>query len=111
MPPSCAPTWLSRPLEPGPGRESSCSGFDASAPNYGPLPNDAEEVLRGACPVVASYGRRDVGLRGTAARLESTLTRLGVDHDVKEYPDAGHSFLRGSRGQASRRSSRPRISP
>ena len=68
-------------------------GFDAAAPNYGPLPKDAEQVLRGACPVVASYGRRDVGLRGAAARLESTLTRLGVDHDVKEYPDAGHSFL------------------
>ena len=68
-------------------------GFDASAPNYGPLPKDAEEVLRGACPVVASYGRRDVGLRGAAARLETTLTSLGVDHDVQEYPDAGHSFL------------------
>ena len=68
-------------------------GFDAAAPNYGPLPKDAEEVLRGACPVVASYGRRDVALRGAAARLESTLTRLGVEHDVKEYPDAGHSFL------------------
>ncbi len=67
-------------------------GFDAAAPNYGPLPK-AEEVLRGACPVVASYGRRDVVMRGAAARLESALTRLGVDHDVKEYPDAGHSFL------------------
>jgi carboxymethylenebutenolidase len=68
-------------------------GFDASAPNYGPLPRDAEEVLRGACPVVASYGRRDIGLRGAAARLESALTSLGVEHDVKEYADAGHSFL------------------
>ena len=68
-------------------------GFDASAPNYGPLPKGADEVLRGACPVVASYGRRDVALRGAAARLQSTLTRLGVDHDVQEYPDAGHSFL------------------
>lgn len=68
-------------------------GFDASAPNYGPLPKDAEQVLRGACPVVASYGRRDVALRGSAARLETALARLGVDHDVKEYADAGHSFL------------------
>jgi carboxymethylenebutenolidase len=48
---------------------------------------------RGACPVVASYGRRDPGLRGAAARLESTLTALGVEHDVREYEDAGHSFL------------------
>ena len=68
-------------------------GFDVSAPNYGPLPADLEEVLRGACPVVASYGRRDVGLRGAAARLETALTSLGVEHDVREYPDAGHSFL------------------
>ena len=68
-------------------------GFDASAPNYGQIPADAEEVLRGACPVVASYGRRDVALRGAADRLEGVLTGLGVPHDVKEYPDAGHSFL------------------
>jgi len=68
-------------------------GFDVSAPNYGPLPKQAEQVLRGACPVVASFGRRDPGLRGTAAELEWTLTALGVEHDVKEYPDAGHSFL------------------
>ena len=68
-------------------------GFDAAAPNYGPLPRRAEEVLRGACPVVGSYGRRDVALRGAAARLTGALTGLGVPHDVKEYPDAGHSFM------------------
>jgi carboxymethylenebutenolidase len=68
-------------------------GFDASAPNYGLLPKDPREALQGACPVVASYGGRDRGLRGAAARLEATLTELGVPHDVQEYPDAGHSFL------------------
>jgi carboxymethylenebutenolidase len=68
-------------------------GFDAVAPNYGQIPANAEEVLRGACPVVASYGRRDVALRGAADRLDGILTGLGVTHDVKEYPDAGHSFL------------------
>ena len=68
-------------------------GFDVSAPNYGQLPENAEEVLRGACPVVASFGRRDVALRGSADRLERVLTDLDVPHDVKEYPDAGHSFL------------------
>jgi carboxymethylenebutenolidase len=25
--------------------------------------------------------------------LEGALTEVGVDHDVKEYPDAGHAFL------------------
>ncbi|MGY1592142.1 dienelactone hydrolase family protein [Geodermatophilus sp. SYSU D00708] len=68
-------------------------GFDVSAPNYGLLPKDAEEVLGGACPVVASFGRRDRALRGAAERLEGVLTRHGVPHDVHEYPDAGHSFL------------------
>jgi carboxymethylenebutenolidase len=68
-------------------------GFDVAAPNYGLLPRDAEQVLAGACPVVASYGRRDRGLRGAAERLEGVLTRHGVPHDVHEYPDAGHSFM------------------
>jgi len=68
-------------------------GFDASAPNYGMLPKNAEEVLAGACPVVASFGRRDRGLRGAAQRLEGVLTGHGVPNDVHEYPDAGHSFM------------------
>ncbi|HZD65862.1 MAG TPA: dienelactone hydrolase family protein [Acidimicrobiales bacterium] len=68
-------------------------GFAAAAPNYGQVPKDAEAALAGACPVVASFGGRDRSLRGHAARLEQALTALGVPHDVKEYPDAGHSFL------------------
>ncbi|GAB3457805.1 dienelactone hydrolase family protein [Kineococcus endophyticus] len=68
-------------------------GFDAAAPNYGRLPPNAEEVLRGACPVVASFGGRDRSLRGAAQRLEGILTDAGVEHDVHEYPGAGHSFL------------------
>ena len=66
-------------------------GFDASAPYYGMLPKDLS-VLEGACPVVASFGRKDRSLRGAAAKLATTLTDLGVPHDVKEYPDASHSF-------------------
>ncbi len=27
------------------------------------------------------------------------MTALGVDHDVKEYPDAGHAFLNDHRGE------------
>jgi carboxymethylenebutenolidase len=30
---------------------------------------------------------------GAADRLEASLTRLGIPHDVKEYPEAGHAFL------------------
>ncbi len=68
-------------------------GFAASAVNYGEVPSDAVNRLAGACPIVASYGRRDPTLRGRPQRLESTLTELGVAHDVKEYADAGHSFM------------------
>jgi carboxymethylenebutenolidase len=68
-------------------------GFDAAAPNYGPLPKDARTVLAGACPIVASYGAKDRAFGRTAAELEDVLTGLGIDHDVKQYPGAGHSFL------------------
>ncbi len=43
--------------------------------------------------MVGSYGAKDRILRGRAQRLESALDSLGVAHDVKEYPQAGHSFL------------------
>jgi carboxymethylenebutenolidase len=68
-------------------------GFDAAAVFYARLPADPHTALLGACPVVAGYGGADPGLRGAAAELTTVLTRLGVDHDVREYPGAGHGFL------------------
>jgi len=68
-------------------------GFAAASVNYGEVPSDAAERLAGACPVIGSYGAKDRGLRGRAARLERALKATGVVHDVKEYPQAGHSFL------------------
>lgn len=67
--------------------------FDAAAPNYGEVPDDADEALAGACPVVASYGGRDRMMRGRAERLTAALEALGVPHDVKVYPEASHGFL------------------
>ena len=32
-------------------------------------------------------------MKGAAPRLENALQANGVEHDVKEYADAGHSFL------------------
>ncbi len=60
--------------------------FAASSVNYGQVPDDAESFLRGACPIVGSYGARDRSLKGAAAKLESALDKAGVPHDVKEYP-------------------------
>ncbi|WP_435092487.1 dienelactone hydrolase family protein [Clavibacter michiganensis] len=68
-------------------------GFDASSVNYGMLPEDLDGVLDGACPIVASYGGRDRQLAGSADRLEAALVAHGIDHDVREYAAAGHSFL------------------
>ena len=66
-------------------------GFQASAPYYGLVPKDLA-LIEGACPVVASFGAKDPSLKGAAGRLEEALTRLDVPPEVKEYPEAGHSF-------------------
>jgi carboxymethylenebutenolidase len=68
-------------------------GFSAAAVNYGEVPQDAERVLAGSCPVVASYGARDLMGSAHPQRLEAALTALDVPHDVKVYPKAGHSFM------------------
>jgi len=68
-------------------------GYSAAAVNYGEVPADAEDVLAGSCPVVASYGGRDMMGTSHPRRLEAALTALGVPHDVKVYPEAGHSFM------------------
>jgi carboxymethylenebutenolidase len=73
--------------------------YVVSSINYGDVPDDIETVLRGACPVVASYGSKDRRLKGQAAKLEHALTVNGVAHDVKEYPDAGHGFLNDHDGK------------
>ena len=70
-------------------------GFAAASVNYGTAPNDAYTAgfLHTACPVVGSFGGKDRSLRGAAGRLDRALTAAGVEHDVKEYPGAGHMFL------------------
>lgn len=73
-------------------------GFAASSANYGRVPDDAERLLAGSCPVIASYGGRDRSLREHPERLDRALTTLDVEHDVKVYPEAGHSFLNRNRG-------------
>jgi carboxymethylenebutenolidase len=70
-------------------------GFGVASVNYGTAPKDAytASFLGDACPIVGSYGGRDRTLRGAAARLEGLLTAVEVEHDVKEYPEAGHGFI------------------
>lgn len=42
---------------------------------------------------MASYGAKDRTLKDAAERLEGILTAAGIDHDVKEYPEADHAFM------------------
>jgi carboxymethylenebutenolidase len=71
----------------------SPKGFGASAPFYGtPLPGELSETLSGACPIVASYGGRDLTGKGAPEKLQRVLDEKGIANDVKVYPDAGHSF-------------------
>jgi carboxymethylenebutenolidase len=68
-------------------------GFAAASVNYGPVPKDAERVLAGSCPVVASYGGKDRRLTRDVPRLRDVLAKHDVPADIKVYPDAGHAFL------------------
>ena len=72
-------------------------GYDVASVNYGPVPKDAPDLLARACPIVGSFGGKDLTLRGAAARLESALSAAGVAHDVREYPAGGHGFLNDHR--------------
>lgn len=65
--------------------------FDVAAPFYGLVPG--REALVSICPTVASFGGRDRMFRGGAERLRRRLSDAHVPHDVKLYPDAGHSFM------------------
>jgi carboxymethylenebutenolidase len=72
---------------------AGAGGYGAASVNYGMLPRELDDTLDGACPIVGSFGGRDRSLRGAAERLESALAARGIDHDVVEYPEAGHAFL------------------
>ena len=67
--------------------------FDVSSINYGAVPKDADDLLQGACPVFGSFGGKDRSLSKAPRRLEGALRLNDVEHDVKVYADAGHSFL------------------
>jgi carboxymethylenebutenolidase len=64
----------------------------AAAVFYGDVPK-AADGLRGVCPVVAGFGGRDRFFAPQGRRLEQHLKALGVPHDVRIYPAAGHSYM------------------
>jgi carboxymethylenebutenolidase len=73
-------------------------GFDVASVNYGEVPKDAETVLAGACPVVGSFGGRDLMGTQHPERLQRALVVLEVPHDVEVYPGSGHRFMTEASG-------------
>lgn len=67
------------------------SRLKAIAPFYGVNPRPVEVVKR-SCPVVGSYPENDFTARA-GRTLDATLTRHGIEHDIKVYPNARHSFF------------------
>lgn len=68
-------------------------GYDAASVNYGTVPKNLDQILTGACPIVASYPGQDKMLMKQLPQLEAGLAAHGVVNDVKVYPDAGHAFM------------------
>lgn len=65
-------------------------GVRVASVNYGPVPRKRPAE---SCPVVASYGGRDLVFGSHGKRLEAHLDALGVANDVHTYESAGHSFM------------------
>lgn len=73
-------------------------GFAVASVNYGEVPKDAEKALAGSCPIVGSFGARDVGGTKPSERLQRALAVLEVKHDVHVYPESGHRFMSQASG-------------
>jgi carboxymethylenebutenolidase len=63
----------------------------AIAPFYGSNPRPLEAVRR-SCPVIGSYPERDF-TANQGRKLESALEQYHIQHDIKIYPGAQHSFF------------------
>lgn len=67
-------------------------GYRVAAPYYAAVPGRAK-ALEGICPVVAGFGGKDRLFAAKADTLRRHLEVLAVPHDVKTYPEAGHSYM------------------
>lgn len=63
--------------------------FQVAAPFYGQVPDN----LKGACPIVASYGEKDGVTRDHLRRLKEEVKKQNIPSDIKTYSKVGHSFM------------------
>ncbi|HET9781345.1 MAG TPA: dienelactone hydrolase family protein [Candidatus Dormibacteraeota bacterium] len=71
------------------------SRLKAIAPFYGANPRPLE-VTKRLCPVVGSYPEQDF-TAGAGRSLDRALSGYGIEHDIKIYPGAHHSFFNDTR--------------
>ena len=71
------------------------SRLKAIAPYYASNPRPLDAVKR-LCPVVGSYPANDF-TAGAGRALDAALTRFDIEHDIKIYPGARHSFFNDTR--------------
>lgn len=64
---------------------------------YGDVPKTADKLL-GICPVLGGFGAKDRIFAPQGERLAKLLSEIGVEHDVKMYESAGHSFMSQNSG-------------
>ncbi|MFI5283469.1 MAG: dienelactone hydrolase family protein [Candidatus Dormibacterales bacterium] len=64
----------------------------AIAPFYGSNPRPLDRVVQRMCPVVGSYPEKDF-TAGAGRALDRALTGFKIEHDIKVYPGARHSFF------------------
>jgi carboxymethylenebutenolidase len=69
----------------------------AIAPFYASNPRPIDAVKR-SCPVVGSYPEKDFSARAGRV-LDDALGKYGIEHDIKTYAGARHSFF-NDRGRA-----------
>lgn len=63
--------------------------FQVAAPFYGQVPKS----LKGACPIVGSYGSSDGVTKEDFERLQMEVAVHKIPSDIKMYTGAGHSFM------------------
>ena len=73
------------------------SRVSASAPFYG-MSEGYLKRIESSCPIVASYGERDLVFVKRGRKLKRHLERANIEHDHKTYEGVGHSFMMTPRG-------------
>ncbi|MBV1884463.1 MAG: dienelactone hydrolase family protein [Pseudomonadales bacterium] len=64
----------------------------ASAPYYGTCPTFLKKI-EDSCPVIASYGGKDLSMLTQIKPLKRALENANIEHEVNVYPNAGHSYM------------------